>query len=820
MSILGVTPAAALEDVPPPLPPRQISPSNTHCADTPPAAPVRLGSSSSSGENNRQKSTHGHSRRERNKDFELPLTSGHHGKSESNYRQQPLNNLDGEGGECNDHHRKQHRRQKESDERMRPPHRTSSPPFLPPPPPPAVSQISPGSRSNQSSSGLAGGTENRSSSDSPASSGSTPAPDYDEVYGKQQQQQQQQQQYRFVGHMREVLAPLTLEPQPQSQCQSSPAVSNAKQVTSGTSSHQQLHCEKGQRIERNVVEEERAPHRAHHSSSHHQHHHQAQHQQHLSSNERSNQVHHQDSSSTGSPASTHNNISSGRHHPSHRQNSNHSSSSNNSNNTNVTNNNLNCSSSQLHHSSHISDSNDGQLHNSSQSIDSFSTSNHSNSGTASKNKVSDKIQQLLHTLSRPKKKPLPDFYVDDETDLEIAANQVDPSSPKPEGSTMIPHVSEQLSLPAGLPRTLEEALSRYGSATFKAPAVSVLDTSGKVSASFTYGKLLSRTRKIAYNLLNKVGVKESSIGILGNSSHNTESVPIKQGDRVALVFPNNDPFGFMCAFYGCITAGVVPVPIEVPITKRDAGLTKIGFLLGSCNVTYAITSEACFKGLPKNQQPSSEHHSSNDRSPEFRGWPRLHWLIPEQWSSKPPKEWQAPPRISEEAPAYIEYTIDRDGSMKGVSVSRAAMIAHAKALTGACSYTEGDIMVSVLDFKREVGLWHSILSSILNGMHVVFIPYALFKTNPASWIVMITRFKATVAICKSRDLHLGLLTARDDKDVNLSSLRMLLVSDGSNPWTLKTCENFTRVFKSRGFKQEALCPCAVSPEGLTVAVRR
>ena len=38
--------------------------------------------------------------------------------------------------------------------------------------------------------------------------------------------------------------------------------------------------------------------------------------------------------------------------------------------------------------------------------------------------------------------------------------------------------------------------------------------------------------------------------------------------QVALVFPNNEPISFICAFYGCLTAGVVPVPIQVPIMKR------------------------------------------------------------------------------------------------------------------------------------------------------------------------------------------------------------------------------------------------------------
>jgi acyl-coenzyme A synthetase/AMP-(fatty) acid ligase len=76
-------------------------------------------------------------------------------------------------------------------------------------------------------------------------------------------------------------------------------------------------------------------------------------------------------------------------------------------------------------------------------------------------------------------------------------------------------------------------------------------------------------------------------------------------------------------------------------------------------------------------------------------------------------------------------------------VTRAAMLAHCRTLTMACNYTEGENMVCVLDFKREVGLWHSVLTSVLNGMHVVFIPYALMKVNPASWMQMITKHRGT-----------------------------------------------------------------------------
>ena len=48
-------------------------------------------------------------------------------------------------------------------------------------------------------------------------------------------------------------------------------------------------------------------------------------------------------------------------------------------------------------------------------------------------KVSAKIQQLLNTLKRPKRRPLPEFYEDDDIELELAANPKDPNAPKPEG---------------------------------------------------------------------------------------------------------------------------------------------------------------------------------------------------------------------------------------------------------------------------------------------------------------------------------------------------------------------------------------------------
>lgn len=428
-------------------------------------------------------------------------------------------------------------------------------------------------------------------------------------------------------------------------------------------------------------------------------------------------------------------------------------------------------------------------------------------------KVSLKIQQLLHSLQRPKKKPLHEYYNDDDAELEALAKVVDPTAPRPEGAIISPARGDHASVSTALPRSVDSALHRYGTTQSKAVAAIVLDHSGRPAYSLTYGKLLSRATKVAHMLLTKLA--PCTVG--------KDRVQLcKSGDRVALVYPNTEPLSFLVAFYGCLLAGIIPVPVEVPLTKRDAGIQQLGFLLGSCGVKVALTSDTCYKGLPKR---SSAHSSANGASigsgdvVDFKGWPKLVWLITEHLS-KPPKDWSTPPRLTDESVAYIEYTTDKEGSVKGVCVTRQAMLAHCRSITTAMGYSELETMVSVLDFKREAGLWHSVLASVFAGMRVIFVPYSLMKINPASWMLMVTKFQAKSALVKSRDLHWGLLATRDHKDVNLSSLRSLLVADGANPWSLSSCDQFVSVFQTRGLRPDALCPCAGSSETGSIALRR
>ncbi|KAG7232119.1 hypothetical protein INR49_009546 [Caranx melampygus] len=378
-------------------------------------------------------------------------------------------------------------------------------------------------------------------------------------------------------------------------------------------------------------------------------------------------------------------------------------------------------------------------------------------------------------LKRPKRPPLSEFFTDDSEEI-VEVPQPDPNTPKPEGRQIIPVKGEPLGVVSNWPRPAG-GTGRWGATQGKSPALTALDITGRPLYTLTYGKLWSRS--------------------------------------VALVYPNSDPGMFWVAFYGCLLAEVIPVPIEVPLSRKDAGISQVGFLLGSCGVGLALTSEICLKGLPKT--PTGEIL-------QFKGWPRLKWVVTDsKYLTKPSKDWQPHIPTANTDPAYIEYKASKDGTVVGVAVSKVAMLTHCQALTQACNYCEGETLVNVLDFKKDMGLWHGVLTAVMNRIHTISVPYAVMKASSLLGAAS-PHHKARIALVKCRDLHWAMM-AHGTRETPASppygcSLLPTVLTPVSASRSVSSCDAFLNVFQSHGLKPEVICPCATSPEAMTVAIRR
>lgn len=65
------------------------------------------------------------------------------------------------------------------------------------------------------------------------------------------------------------------------------------------------------------------------------------------------------------------------------------------------------------------------------------------SGLVCPARVSEKIQQLVNTLKRPKRRPLPEYFIDEDDQI-LVQPVVDPNAPKPLGVVTEPLIGEKL----------------------------------------------------------------------------------------------------------------------------------------------------------------------------------------------------------------------------------------------------------------------------------------------------------------------------------------------------------------------------------------
>ncbi|KAL3320766.1 DIP2 disco-interacting protein 2 C [Cichlidogyrus casuarinus] len=410
-----------------------------------------------------------------------------------------------------------------------------------------------------------------------------------------------------------------------------------------------------------------------------------------------------------------------------------------------------------------------------------------------KDRVSDKILKLVHTLKNPKRSSTSIDYFRDEDDQLLAKISLDPNAPKPTGSSNRVISGDHLITPSGLPKNLECAVRQYGTVAEKQPALSCANNKASIKDSVTFSKFEKLAMKVAFYLSDKLTFGPN------------REYRLKRGDRIALTYASNEPIPFIIAFYGSLMASLIPIAIEVPSVRRDGSCRSMGFLMSSLNINVVLTSEQCYRSLRRNP--------ANNEILPLPGWPQIKDV-------KVPKDWTPPPRLESHDPLYLEYTYTREGSVRAVNNNRAATLEHCRALTAACSYTESDVMVCVVDSRREAGLWHCVLTSMFNGVHVIFVPHSVMQVNPGAWLAVVTRYQATVAIVRGRDMQWGMLAEDAHAQLSLSSLRMILVTDGANPWTLNTCDEFVRKFSRYGLSQDVICPAAHSTEGLTAALRR
>jgi amino acid adenylation domain-containing protein len=262
-----------------------------------------------------------------------------------------------------------------------------------------------------------------------------------------------------------------------------------------------------------------------------------------------------------------------------------------------------------------------------------------------------------------------------------------------------------------------------------------------------------------------------------------------RGERALLLYPPG--LEFIAAFFGCLYAGVIAVPLYPPLGNRYQN--RIQGILADAMATVALTTQLIF----------SEIERRFAQIPELKA---LHWLLTDQVSNHQTLEWQ-PRAIGSNTLAYLQYTSGSTSTPKGVMISHDNVLHNSKCIQQAFELTPDSLSVSWLPHFHDMGLIDGIIQPLYTGYPGILMPPVSFLQQPMRWLQAISRYRATHCGGPNFAYELCVDKITPEKRSTLDLRCWRSAYNGAESVRKLTIERFTEAFKSCGFQASSFYPC-------------
>ncbi|HZG51912.1 MAG TPA: AMP-binding protein, partial [Pyrinomonadaceae bacterium] len=263
-----------------------------------------------------------------------------------------------------------------------------------------------------------------------------------------------------------------------------------------------------------------------------------------------------------------------------------------------------------------------------------------------------------------------------------------------------------------------------------------------------------------------------------------------RGERALLLYPAG--LEFVAAFFGCLYAGTVAVPVYPP--RRNRSLLRLQSIIADAQATFALTTAAILEKL----------------APVLAATPELaavRWLTTDDLPDALADEWRAPAEIDERTLAFLQYTSGSTAAPKGVMVTHGNLLSNERMIRRACEHTEDSTFVGWLPLYHDMGLIGNVLHPLYLNSACVLMSPVTFLQKPLNWLEAITRYRAATSGGPNfaYDLCVRRITPEQREGLDLSSWTTAF--NGAEPVRHATLERFARTFEPHGFRRQALYPC-------------
>ena len=268
---------------------------------------------------------------------------------------------------------------------------------------------------------------------------------------------------------------------------------------------------------------------------------------------------------------------------------------------------------------------------------------------------------------------------------------------------------------------LEAVFARWAATKATALVHTFVEGDGSESDAYTFGELWAATNGVAFAILEK---------------------GLAPGARVLLCYPPG--LDFLVAFYGCLKAGVVAVPVFPPDPRRrgreDArAFASIAATSGAA-VALSTTSYVKSKSLARKLRGFGGLKKALDGVVDLDA--TCDWLATDEFGDRAsPPEKTAPD--DHQDLAFLQYTSGSTSEPKGVMIAKANLAHNLAAITEALRSDEATVCVSWLPQYHDMGLIGSYLGTLYCGGKGYHSSPLDFVRDPTRWLRDMTKYRAT-----------------------------------------------------------------------------
>jgi acyl-CoA synthetase (AMP-forming)/AMP-acid ligase II/acyl carrier protein len=317
------------------------------------------------------------------------------------------------------------------------------------------------------------------------------------------------------------------------------------------------------------------------------------------------------------------------------------------------------------------------------------------------------------------------------------------------------------------PRTLVDLLSQRAADTGDKPVFTFLRPDGVEDGELTYQSLHQRAMAIAAEL-------------------QARAAP---GDRAVLLFPPG--LDFICAFFGCMYAGIIAVP--APIPSRNRLTTAVAAIFQASRPALALSTA-------DHEEQARQTYASH------LGLANCPWFAVDRIPSDCGNSWRDP-QVGGRHIAFLQYTSGSTSQPKGVMLSHDNLLYNASLVQEAFGTTPESRAVFWLPLYHDMGLIGGVIQPVYCGGSSTLMAPAAFLQRPALWLEVISRTRASISGGPDFAYDLCARKVPDEarSQLDLSCWRLSFV--GAERIRPQTIDHFVRKFGGCGFRREAFFPC-------------